>query len=84
MRPITSTYAGHTSDDLRGEPRGDHHQQILCGPRRQDTNEKARGTTENREMAEFGERILSQPMMKYNKENQLCRLRWQYGLCMGE
>ena len=44
--------------------------------------EKARGTTANREMAEFGEKILFEPMTKYNKMNKL-GVRWQYGFVMG-
>ena len=43
--------------------------------------EKARGTRPNREMAEFGEKILFQPMTKYNEMNKL-DVRWQYGLFM--
>ena len=41
--------------------------------------EKARGTTANRETAEFGEKILFQPTTKYNKGNKL-DVRWPYGL----
>ena len=44
--------------------------------------EKARGTTANREMAEFGEKILFQPMTKYNEENKL-DVRRQCGLFKG-
>ena len=43
---------------------------------------KARGTDANRAMAEFGEKILFQPMMKYNKGNTL-DVRWRYGLFTG-
>ena len=41
--------------------------------------EKARGTTAYRDMAEFGEKLMFQPMTKYNKGNQL-DVRWQCGL----
>ena len=44
--------------------------------------EKARGTTANREIADFVEKILFQSMTKCNKGNKL-DVRWQYGLFMG-
>ena len=44
--------------------------------------EKAHGTTANRNMGEFGEKIQFQPMTKYNKGNKL-DVRWRYGLFMG-
>ena len=41
--------------------------------------EKAHGTTTNREMAEFGDKVLIQPMKKCSKMNKL-DVRWLYGL----
>ena len=46
------------------------------------TMEKARGTTANREVAEFGEKVSFQPMMKYSKGKTL-DVRWQHGLFLG-
>ena len=45
--------------------------------------EKAHGTTANMDVAEFGEKMLFQPMTKYNKGNKL-DVRWQYGLFFNE
>ena len=46
--------------------------------------EKARETSANRELSEFGEAMLFRPMTKtkYNKENKL-DVRCQYGLFRG-
>ena len=44
--------------------------------------EKARGTNANRELAEFGEKVLYQPMVKYNKNTKL-DVRWQFGVFLG-
>ena len=43
--------------------------------------EQAHRTTANREIAEFGEKMLLQPM-KYSNGNEL-DVRWQHGLLMG-
>ena len=44
--------------------------------------EKARGTAARRELAEFGEKVLYQPMAKYNKNRKL-DVRWEYGVFLG-
>ena len=43
---------------------------------------KSRGTTANREVADFREKILFQPMAQCNKMNKL-DVRWQHGLFLG-
>ena len=43
---------------------------------------KARGSTANREIAEFGEKAMFQPTTLYSKGNKRV-VRWQYGLFMG-
>ena len=62
-----ATEPKHSADAIHGEPCSNHHRQILYGSGRQDPLSRriGRRPPAHREMAEFGEKILFQPM-KYN------------------